>query len=74
MKPKTLWRGVFNYAQSVEKPLYRHAYTKKQAWKIMCDFLARKYGLHPSVIYNHFDGSKNNYELTIELEFREGES
>ena len=72
-KIKKLWRGVFNYASSVEKPLYRYAYTEEQAWKVMCDFLAKKHGVHPSHVYGLFDGSKSNFEITIEVDFREGE-
>ncbi len=70
---KKLWRGFFNYSGAVEKPLYRYAHTKRQAWKIMCDSLAKKHGVHPSHVYGLFDGSRNNYEITIEIDFREGE-
>jgi hypothetical protein len=74
MKAKQLWRGVFTFGKIVERPLYRYAYTEKQAWKTMCDYLAKKHGVHPSWVYGMFDGTKKNYEISIELEFKEGEN
>ena len=73
MKPKTLFRGVFSYARSVEEPIYRYAFTKKQAWKLMCDEIARRHEIHPSHVYALFDGSKSNFEITVEMEIRESE-
>jgi hypothetical protein len=72
-KIKCLWRGIFNYGQSIEKPIYRAAYTKKQAWKLMCDILAKKHGVHPSHVYALFDGHKDNFEITVETAYREVE-
>ena len=70
---KTLWRGAFNYARSMEPILYRYAYTKKQAWKIMCDAIAKRNDVPKSYVYGIFDGSKQNFEITIEMEVREDE-
>lgn len=66
-KPKTLWRGVFNYGRSVERPMYRAAYSRRQAWKLMCDELAKKHGVEPRYVYSLFDGSKQNFEIEPEI-------
>lgn len=68
---KQLFRGAFNYARSMEPIIYRHAYTKKQAWKIMCDEIAKRNGVPRSYVYGIFDGSKPNYEITVEMEVKE---
>lgn len=70
-KCKILFRGIFNYARSVEAPIYRHAFTEKQAWKLMCDEIASRHDIHPSYVYNLFDGSMRNYEITVETEYKE---
>ncbi len=72
MKLKTLFRGAFNFHQTA-KVLYAYAYTKRQAWAIMCQRLAKKDGVHPSAVYGIFDGSRDNYEITVEMEVRENE-
>uniref|UniRef100_A0A6M3LKC4 Uncharacterized protein n=1 Tax=viral metagenome TaxID=1070528 RepID=A0A6M3LKC4_9ZZZZ len=69
---KNLWRGAFNYRQTAVV-LYRYAHSKRQAWKVMCDELAKKDGIHPSVVYSLFDGSKDNHEISIEMEVKENE-
>ncbi len=73
VKVKSLYRGVFNYARSVERPIYRYAFTERQAWKLMCDEIARRHEIHPSYVYTLFDGSRGNFEITLEVDFREGE-
>ena len=40
---KQLWRGVFNFQREVTV-LYAHAFTKRQAWLVMCKRLAKKHG------------------------------
>ena len=65
---KKLFRGVFNYQRSVEPIIYRYAYTKKQAWKLMCDEISRRNDVPESYVYGLFDGSKPNFEITIEKE------
>ena len=69
---KTLWCGLFNYSCELER-IFAYAYTKEQARVIMCRRLAKKHEVHPSHVYALFDGSKQNYEITIEVDFREGE-
>jgi hypothetical protein len=68
---KNLFRGVFNYARSVEPVMYRHAFTERQAWKLFCDEIAKRHEVHPSHVYALFDGSQRNHEITIETEFKE---
>ncbi len=72
MKMKQHWRGkfVFNLESYV---LYRYAYTKRQAWLLMCKEIARKQDVIPSLVMDYFDGSKDNYTIEIETEWREGE-
>jgi len=69
---KNLFRGVFNYHQTAIV-LYRYANSKRQAWLVMCRFLAEKDGVHPSVVMGLFDGIQDNYEITIETEWKEAE-
>lgn len=69
---KQLWRGCFNYSRSVEV-LYAHAFSKEQARVVMCNRIARKHGVHPSATLSLFDGSKDNFEITIEREIKEDE-
>lgn len=63
---KILWRGVFNLAHSVMGPFYRSAYTKRQAWKLMCDHIAMIQDVSPSYVYAVFDGSEQNFEIESE--------
>ncbi len=72
MKIKNCYRGAFNFHQTA-KVMYAYAYTERQAWAIFCQRLAKKDGVHPSVVYNLFDGSKDNHEITIEMEVKEDE-
>ena len=50
--------------------MYAYAYTKRQAWAIMCRRLAEKDGVGVLTVMSLFDGKSENYEITIE---REGE-
>ena len=51
--------------------MYRQAFTKRQAWKLFCDIIAKRHEIHPSHVYALFDGSKRNFDITIETEFME---
>ena len=51
--------------------MYAYAYTKKQAWLVFCRRLADKDDVSPSTVMGLFDGSRPNYEITIEMEVRE---
>lgn len=70
---KQLYRGVFSYSCQLERE-YGYAFSKEQARVIFCRRLAIKHDVHPSVVLRLFNGSRPNYEITVELEMREGES
>lgn len=70
MKVKSLWRGAFNFHQTA-RVMYTYAYTERQAWAIFCQRLAKKDKVHPSAVYGIFDGTRDNYEVKIETEFKE---
>ncbi len=67
---KHLFRGAFNYRQTAIV-LYRQAYSERQAWLSMCKHLAGNDGVNPSVVMSLFDGTRDNYEIKIETEFKE---
>jgi len=67
---KNLYRGVFNNRQSAVI-LYRQAHSCKQAWLIMCRHIADKDGVNPRTVMELFDGTHDNFEITVETEFRE---
>lgn len=67
---KSLWCGVFNYRLEVCIE-YAYAYSKRQAWFIMCRRLAERHDVHPSVVMDLFDGSRDNYTIELEMEFNE---
>jgi len=68
---KKLWRGCFNYQRSAEPIMYRYAYTKRQAWKVMCDEIAKRNGVPKAYVYGLFDGSLPNFEITVEMEVKD---
>ena len=67
---KQLWRGAFNYRQSVIV-LYTYAYTERQAWLVFCRRLAKKHGVSLRTVMGLFDGTKDNYQITKEVEYRD---
>ena len=67
---KNLWRGVFNYGK-VAKVEYAYAASEKQARVVLCNRLAKKDGVHPSVVMGLFAAGGGNYEIKIETEFTE---
>jgi hypothetical protein len=70
MRIKKLFRGVFNYGHTVHVA-YCYAFTERQAWVVFCRRIAKQDGVVPSVVMNTFDGSKDNYAIAIEVEFKE---
>jgi hypothetical protein len=48
--------------------LYAYAYTKDQARVVMFNRLAKKHGVHPSEVFKMFDGSRDNFSITVEVE------
>jgi len=69
---KQHWRGkfIFNRESHV---LYRYAYTKRQAWLLMCKEIARRHDVIVSMVTNYFNESKDNHIIEIETEWREDE-
>lgn len=67
---KQLWKGIFSYHCELVRE-YAYAYTKRQAWLIMCRRLAKKHDVQPSVVMRLFDGSKDNFSIKIEMEITE---
>ena len=66
---KKVWRGAFSYRRAV-KIMYAYAFTKKQAWLIFCRRLAEKDDVAPSAVMGLFDGTHDNFEITVETEFQ----
>lgn len=71
-KHKILWKGVFNFQYQMTI-LYRAAYTKPQAKEVMCRVLSQKHDVSIQAVRNYFDGSKDNYSITIETEYHDVE-
>ena len=69
-KCKSLFRGSFNFNRS-PRIEYAWAYTERQAWAIMCKRMAKKDGVADSYVMGLFDGSRDNYQITIEVEIKE---
>ena len=67
---KNLYRGAFNYGRFV-KVEYAYASSEKQARVVFCNRLAKKDGVHPSVLMDLFAAGRDNYEIKIETEFTE---
>ncbi len=70
---KNLYRGAFNRCQT-PLILYRQAYSYKQAWRLFCHEMAKKDSVDPHVVMGLFDGSRDNFDITIETEFKEIET
>ncbi len=70
---KDLYRMALNYHQGARIE-YTYANSRKQAWLIVCRRLAKKDGVDPRVVMGLFDGSQNNFEITVEMEVRECDS
>ena len=68
-KPRFLYLGIFNYSHAVEEVL-RFATSEKHAKALMMQELARKHEVHPSHVAALFDGSKPNYSIKIDPEWR----
>jgi len=67
---KNLYRGAFNYRQSAVV-LYSYAFTEKQAWLVFCRRLAKKHDVSVRTVMGLFDGRKDNYQITMEVEYRD---
>jgi hypothetical protein len=69
-KVKSLWKGVFVLNRETFI-LYAHAYTLRQAWLIMCRQIAKRQSVIPSMVTNYFNGEKDNFKITLEIEWKE---
>ena len=67
---KDMWRGAFNLNKEVSIE-YAWTNSELQARFIMCRRIARKKGIHPSVVFGQFDGSHDNYRIQKEIEIDE---
>ena len=70
---KDLWNAVFNYNGQMLIE-YGYAYTEKQAKLMFCQRIAKKVGVHPGVVTNMFNGEKDNFKISKEIEFKEVEN
>lgn len=48
-----------------------HAYSEKQAHTNFCNRLANKYNVHPSIVFNKFNGDLDNFKVEMEVEYTE---
>lgn len=64
-----LWRGIFNYSHEMVVK-FSHAPTERAAKMRMINQLAKDHDVHPSTVYGIFDGSKDNYRIEIDPEWR----
>jgi hypothetical protein len=70
MACKSLYRGVFNFHNELEK-LYAYAFTKEQAKIVMARRLAKKQGVLPVVVLGWLKDHPVSYEIKLEIEFKE---
>jgi hypothetical protein len=67
---KHLWKGIFNRSGEVII-LRTHATTERLAWVNFCHQISKRDEVHVSHVMAQFDGSRDNYEITKEVEFKE---
>ncbi len=65
-----LYRGVFMYSHEMIIK-YSHAPNERSAKMRMINQLAKEHGVHASVVFGIFDGSKDNYRIEIDKKWRE---
>ena len=68
-KEKQLYLGIFNYSRAVEEILL-YAVSHAHARVMMINRLAKKHDVHPSHVAALFDGSKDNYSIGIDKEWK----
>ena len=64
-KSKVRYRGVFNMSHSVHI-LYCFAVSERKAYVNFCSQLAKKHGVEIVWVMAMFDGSKDNFSITVE--------
>ena len=71
MKPNDkLWRGVFSYSCEIER-CFAYAKDEKKAKAKMLFQLAKKHQVNIQHVYALFDGSKQNFNIEIDREWKE---
>ena len=70
MAVKNEFRGIFNFSRAVEVH-YCYAFSLDQAKLIMMRRMARKHDVPFGCVYGMFDGHLNNFEIGLEMEFKE---
>jgi len=69
---KNLYRGAFSYSHEAHI-LYTYAHTERQAWLIFCRRLAKKHDVSLQTVMGLFDGEKDNYQITMEVEYHDND-
>jgi hypothetical protein len=69
-KLKSLWKGRFNFSREIHH-LRTHAYSERQAWACFCNRLAKIHDVHPRHVMAVFDGSRDNFKIQLEIEWKE---
>ena len=69
---KSLWKGTFNLSQTVMVERIQ-AYTERQAWFLFCQRIARRRDVPVRNITKIFDGTRPNFEISLEMEFTESD-
>ena len=59
------WKGHFNRSGEL-LILYTKAVSERKAWVNMCRQIAEQDQVHVSHVLSAFDGSKDNFKITIE--------
>lgn len=67
---KNLYRGMFNLSREI---LIERAYaaSERQSWLLFCHRIAKRRGVPVRNIMKIFDGSRPNYNITLEMKFEE---
>ena len=68
LKCKSLYRGTFNLAQTVFIERVQ-AFSIAQAHFLFCNRIARRRGVPARNIMRIFDGTRPNFEISLEMEF-----
>jgi len=67
---KSLFKGTYNLAQTVFIERVQ-AFSIAQAHFLFCNRIARRRGVPPRNIMKIFDGTRPNYNISLEMEFEE---
>lgn len=70
MRVKHKYKGMFKLKRDL-LIMYCYAYTERQAWLNFCRRISNKHGVNIGSVMDVFNGERENYEITIEMEFVE---